>query len=172
MLFTYLSVLTDRSNQSGCTYHITNTNFLVMNKRFVNVYTFLHSSTDCPETFLLHLRHTRPHRKDTDCGSNSLQCTDRKNTIKIILLTGSWSFKAWITVVLYVVIALNRWLKNALTEQVDATIHGWTVLWATAVTARDRQAKASLAAVCRTNSKWSSLYIPCDTMCQNKFIEL
>lgn len=53
-------------------------------------------------------------------------------------------------------------MRNTSTEQINATIDDGTVIRATVVTARGRKLRASLAAhvaaVCRTNRKWSSVY--------------
>jgi hypothetical protein len=61
-----------------------------------------------------------------------------------LLVTTLCLFKAFTTVVLYAVVAPNTWLRNVLTQQINSVIHGVTE--PTAITARGRQLKATLAA--------------------------
>jgi hypothetical protein len=57
---------------------------------------------DYPENSPLHMRKTRLHQKNTNCGSISSSCMDWRNqSQKCILTAGLCSFKAWAAVVLY-----------------------------------------------------------------------
>jgi hypothetical protein len=97
--------------------------------------------------------------KSASCRSTSPSYTDQRNQLqKLFLITKSYSYKAWTVIISYVIVALNGWLRNALTEQLNMMIHGRIVLWATAVTACGQHVKVSIAmyiaTVCWTNSKW------------------